>query len=225
FEGYEELAEFDWDGYRDRYGDIQRLDRILEAEGDTPNRYKVSKQADVLMLFYLLSETELEGLLTRLGHSWDPDLIARNTDYYLARTSHGSTLSRVVHSWVHAREDRTASWQFFQDAVRSDIEDIQGGTTAEGIHLGAMAGSVDLVQRCYPGLETRAGVLRLDPGIPDELGSLEFAVRYRGTWVTVEITPERVILMVAPGPLKAIRVAVGTEEFDLAPGIRREIPN
>ena len=33
FEGYGELAELDWDGYRDRYGDIRRLDRILEAEG------------------------------------------------------------------------------------------------------------------------------------------------------------------------------------------------
>lgn len=55
FEGYNELAEFDWDGYIKKYGDIQRLDRILEAEGDTTNRYKASKQADVLMLFYLFS--------------------------------------------------------------------------------------------------------------------------------------------------------------------------
>ncbi len=31
FEGYEKLEEFDWTGYRARYGDIQRLDRILEA--------------------------------------------------------------------------------------------------------------------------------------------------------------------------------------------------
>jgi trehalose/maltose hydrolase-like predicted phosphorylase len=59
FEGYDELEEFDWDGYREKYGDIHRLDRILEAEGDTPNRYKVSKQADVLMLFYLFSADEL----------------------------------------------------------------------------------------------------------------------------------------------------------------------
>ena len=59
FEGYGDLKEFDWEGYRKRYGDIHRLDRILEAEGDTTNRYKVSKQADVLMLFYLLSAEEL----------------------------------------------------------------------------------------------------------------------------------------------------------------------
>jgi trehalose/maltose hydrolase-like predicted phosphorylase len=39
FEGYEALREFDWDAYRTRYGNIQRLDLILEAENDTPNRY------------------------------------------------------------------------------------------------------------------------------------------------------------------------------------------
>ena len=36
FEGYEKLAELDWDAYRARYGNIQRLDRILRAEGDDP---------------------------------------------------------------------------------------------------------------------------------------------------------------------------------------------
>ncbi|HEY8427321.1 MAG TPA: beta-phosphoglucomutase family hydrolase, partial [Sandaracinaceae bacterium] len=49
FEGYEALAELDWDRYRARYGNIQRLDLILEAENDSANRYKVAKQPDVLM--------------------------------------------------------------------------------------------------------------------------------------------------------------------------------
>ncbi len=45
FEGYERLAEFDWDGYRSRYGKIARLDLILAAGGDSPNNYRLSKQA------------------------------------------------------------------------------------------------------------------------------------------------------------------------------------
>ncbi len=36
FEGYEDLEELDWEAYRAQHGDIQRLDRILRAEGDTP---------------------------------------------------------------------------------------------------------------------------------------------------------------------------------------------
>jgi trehalose/maltose hydrolase-like predicted phosphorylase len=52
FDGYEELKEFPWEEYQKKYKDIQRLDRILESEGDSPNKYKAGKQADVLMLFY-----------------------------------------------------------------------------------------------------------------------------------------------------------------------------
>ena len=106
FEGYERLEEFDWDGYRRRYGDIRRLDRILEREGDDPNRYRVSKQADALMLFYLFSVDELREMLGRLGYGLPPEVVPRTVDYYLARTSHGSTLSSVVHAWVLARSRR-----------------------------------------------------------------------------------------------------------------------
>ncbi|MGD9195770.1 MAG: beta-phosphoglucomutase family hydrolase, partial [Methyloceanibacter sp.] len=45
FEGYADLEEFDWDGYRERYGSLQRLDRILEKEAEDLNRFKISKQA------------------------------------------------------------------------------------------------------------------------------------------------------------------------------------
>jgi alpha,alpha-trehalase len=75
FEGYDQLEEFDWDRYRKNYGNIQRLDRILEAEGDTTNLYKVSKQADVLMLFYLFSSDELRQIFQRLGYPFKYETI------------------------------------------------------------------------------------------------------------------------------------------------------
>jgi hypothetical protein len=62
------------------------------------------------------------------------------------------------------------------------LHDVQGGTTAEGIHLGAMAGTVDLAQRCYTGLEAREDVLWLSPSLPEGLDGLDFDVRYRGNW-------------------------------------------
>lgn len=186
FEGYGELEEFDWAGYERKYGDIQRLDRILEAEGDTPNRYQVSKQADVLMLFYLFSADELKLLFEQLGYPFDPDTIPRNVKYYLARTSHGSTLSQVAHSWVLARSDRRGSWHLFRRALDSDIADIQGGTTAEGIHVGAMAGTIDLMQRCYLGIEIRANILHFDPALPADLGSIKVQLRYRRQMLNVK---------------------------------------
>jgi len=225
FEGYGDLEELDWDQLRRRHGDIRRLDRLLEADGDTPNRYKASKQADVLMLFYLLSAEELRGLLERLGYRLEPAAIRRNVDYYLARTSHGSTLSGVVNAWVLARSDRPRSWRYFTEALASDLHDVQGGTTAEGIHLGAMAGTVDLVQRCYTGLETRQDVLWLSPSLPEELAGLDFDVRYRGHWgINLHLTPRRLRVRVADSDAAPVRVAVRGEVVDLPPGSMREFP-
>ncbi|MFK4104292.1 glycoside hydrolase family 65 protein [Streptomyces sp. NPDC019531] len=182
FAGYGDLAELDWGSYRKRYDDIRRLDRILEAESDTVNRYRASKQADVLMLGYLFSPTELQGLFSRLGYRLDEDTWQRTVDYYLARTSHGSTLSGLVHGWVLARARRAEAWKFCLEALKGDIADVQGGTTGEGIHLGAMAGTLDLVQRGLTGLETRGGALWLDPVPLPELSSYGFALRYQGHW-------------------------------------------
>ncbi|WBO69135.1 glycoside hydrolase family 65 protein [Streptomyces camelliae] len=182
FDGYGDLAELDWDGYRRRYDDIRRLDRILEAEGDTVNRYKASKQADVLMLGYLFSASELRALFGRLGYHLDDRTWAATVDHYLHRTSHGSTLSGLVHGWILARARRADAWAFVQEALRGDIADLQGGTTGEGIHLGAMAGTLDLVQRGLTGLETRGGVLSLDPVPLPELSSYGFPIRYHGHW-------------------------------------------
>jgi len=224
FEGYDRLEEFDWKGYRKKYNDIQRLDRILEAEGDTPNRYKASKQADVLMLFYLFSSEELSGLFQQLGYPFEYDTIPRNIDYYFKRTSHGSTLSRVVHSWVLARSDRVRSWKQFIMTLQSDVSDIQGGTTPEGIHLGAMAGVVDILQGGYTGLEARDQVLWLNPVLPEELRRLYIHIRYRGHSLSVEVTPQRIKVHAFPCASGPIQVGCKGKLFNLKMGDTIDIP-
>lgn len=222
FEGYEQLAEFDWDLYRARYrDDIHRLDNILEAEGDSANRYKVSKQADVLMLFFLLAPEELRRIFTGLGYAWDDEMIARNTHYYLRRTSHGSTLSRVVHAWVLARCDPAHSWKMLGEALGSDLGDIQGGTTAEGVHLGAMAGTVDIFHRCYTGLEAREGALWLAPALPDELQSVSFRLRHRCAWLTLTVRKERVTVRVDDDATGPVTLRIDGRAEQLEPGATR----
>jgi trehalose/maltose hydrolase-like predicted phosphorylase len=188
FEGYEKLAELDWDGYRARYGNIQRLELILEAENDSANRYKLEKQPDVLMLFYLFSAEELGELFARLGYPFEYETIPRNVAYYDRRSSLGSTLSRVVHAWVSARSDRPRFLTYFAEALQSDVSDIQQGTTAEGVHLGAMAGTVDLLQRVSTGIEITGDVLRLNPRLPQELERLDMRLRYRGHSLDLRLT-------------------------------------
>jgi trehalose/maltose hydrolase-like predicted phosphorylase len=206
FEGYGALAELDWAAYRRRYTDIQRLDLILEAEGDSPNRYKLSKQADVVMLFYLFSADELGELFSRLGYSINHDTIPKNIDYYVTRTSHGSTLCRVVYSWVMARSDRLRSMAFFAEALQGDVTDSQHGTTAEGIHLGAMAGTVDQVLRVSTGIEAKGDVLLFNPELPPEMECLEWRIRYRGHSLELRLTHES--LTVCGEDLRAAPIAL-----------------
>ncbi len=223
FEGYEQLLEFDWEGYRERYGDIQRLDRVLEAEGDSTDRYKLAKQADILMLLFLLSRDELRELLAKLGYDVTADQLARTVDYYLERTSHGSTLSGVVSAWVLARYEPEQAWQFLLRALESDVADVQGGTTAEGIHLGAMAGTVDIVLRCLTGMRARGPVLRFDPALPTAVKQLKFSVHYRGHRIDVELAEDHMRLSSRPGPAEPIQVLVHDQTVELAPGQAREV--
>jgi trehalose/maltose hydrolase-like predicted phosphorylase len=218
FEGYERLDELDWDDYRRRYGDLRRLDRILEREGDDPNRYRVSKQADVLMLLYLFSVDELRELLGRLGYGVPPEVVPRTVDYYLARTSHGSTLSSVVHAWVLARSRRTQALDYLVEALASDVADVQGGTTAEGVHLGAMAGSVDLLERCFAGLETRGETLFLNPYWPSALGVLELDLRYRHHRLRLRVSEKSVEISSAKGDQRPIRVHCHGQAVTAHPG-------
>ncbi|WP_329323594.1 MULTISPECIES: glycoside hydrolase family 65 protein [unclassified Streptomyces] len=224
FEGYGTLQELDWDSYRARYGDIRRLDRILEAEGDSVNRYQASKQADVLMLGYLFSPAELGGLFRRLGHEVDDTVWRRTVDHYLRRTSHGSTLSSVVHGWVLARARRAEAWAFVHEALAGDIADLQGGTTGEGIHLGAMAGTLDLVQRCLTGLETRGGVLRLDPVPLPELSEYGFAIRYRGhRGVQLRLRAAELGIAVPASDQDPIDIALADRIVSVGPGESRTL--
>ncbi|MFF2848837.1 glycoside hydrolase family 65 protein [Streptomyces sp. NPDC058001] len=219
FEGYEDLTELDWDAYRARYGTIRRLDRILEAEGDTVNRYKASKQADVLMLGYLFSRTELRRLFLRLGYDLDDDIWHRTVDYYLRRTSHGSTLSGLVHGLVLARARRADAWQYVREALEGDIADVQGGTTGEGIHLGAMAGTLDLVQRGLTGLETREDALWLDPVPLPALSEYGFALHYRGHWgIGVRRRSGQVEIAVPESVESPIRVVLADRAVTIPPG-------
>ncbi len=219
FEGYEELEELDWEDYRARHGNIQRLDRILHAEGDDPNRYKVAKQADTVMLFFLFPDEELRRIFTRLGYEYLPDTARRNVDYYERRTSHGSTLSFVTHAGVLAGIDPESSWERFAVALESDVSDIQGGTTKEGIHLGVMSGTLDLVQRVYPGTEIDGDLLRFNPRLIERLDGLSFPMQFRGTYITVTLEAGRLTVLVdAEGASRPIRVCVGDEIRELGAG-------
>lgn len=221
FEGYEALKELDWDKYRQEYDNIERLDLILGAEGDDVNRYRLAKQADVLMLPYLLGRSGLAAVLQALGYSVSEAQLERTIEYYLARTAHGSTLSRVAHASVLAAMDPDRAWESFREALDADLDDTQHGTTKAGIHMGAMAGSVDVVQRSFAGLRLgRSGVF-FAPNMRHGLNAVAFVVKTKGHLLRVELTTDRIRVSSAACDAPPLRVQVHDQAVMLPAGESR----
>ncbi|PWU03242.1 MAG: beta-phosphoglucomutase family hydrolase [Candidatus Melainabacteria bacterium] len=237
FEGYEKLQVFPWQ--KDGFIDVDRLTEVLQETGGYANQYQVSKQPDVLMLFYLFSSEELKELFDRLNYHFDPDMIPKNISYYVPQTANYSTLSRVAIAWVLSRMNRPEawrlltnmsegkdaqqstpitsyprSWDIFQQAVSSDLE---SAATPEGIHLGAMAGTVDIVQRCYTGIVTKNDVLWVNPCLPEALTRLSFHLQYRQQTVNLEITKKTVSVSTADGAAQPIKVGFDGKVYVLGP--------
>jgi trehalose/maltose hydrolase-like predicted phosphorylase len=86
-----------------------------------------------------------------------------------------------------------------------------------------MAGTLDIVQRAYTGLETQGDVLRLDPVIPEALGTLAFMIRYRGHLVDLEFTTAVVRVRVDVDEGEPITVLIRGERHELVPGELLEV--
>jgi beta-phosphoglucomutase family hydrolase len=197
FDGYFDLKELDWDYYREKYGNIYRMDRILKAEGKSADEYKVAKQADTLMIFYNLKKEEVDRLLKEMGYNMPEDYLEKNLRYYLARTSHGSTLSRVVHAQLaNMIGDEKLSWKLYYEALESDYNDIQGGTTGEGIHAGVMAGTIMIALTNFAGIDIRGEVLKIDPKLPERWKSLHSKLRFKRVEWDITVSDKNVRIMV-----------------------------
>lgn len=98
---------------------------------------------------------------------------------------------------VLANAGRTAdSWHFYRQALISDLSDIQGGTTAEGIHLGVMGGCLKGVITNFAGFNWHRGRLAINPDLPAEWEFLKFSVLIRGDRFYFEANGEKLKLRV-----------------------------
>lgn len=178
---YFELKDLDLKAYQDKYQDIHRIDRILTSEGKSCDDYQVDKQADVLMTTYNFGQEVVQSLCQSLGIKLPKDWLLKNRDYYLARTVHGSTVSRPVYATVDvALGDINDAWNKLKVALKSDYDDIQGGTTADGIHTGVMGSTLTVIMRDFAGIRLVDDVVVINPQIPKQWQELSFNKIYRG---------------------------------------------
>lgn len=170
FDGFDDLKEIDWKKYIEKHGDVRRMDRILKAEGKSPDEYKVLKQADTLLIFYLLNLDETVHLLRKLGVKINDskNFLKKNYNYYLSRTSHGSSLSKFVHNSIYMKFNKggSDSWDLFVDSLESEIKHGLTKDSHEGIHCGLMAGTINLARKYFAGIKTHSRGISIKPSFP-----------------------------------------------------------
>ncbi len=155
---------------------------------------QVVKQADVLMLHYLVPEEVAAGSL------------GPNLDFYEPRTAHGSTLSPGVHAALLARAGRLpASLELLRLAARIDLDDT-GHMTAGGLHLAAMGSVWRTLAFGFAGLRPAGEALAIDPVLAPGWDALELNVRFRGSRVRVRIRADAVEASADP-PVSALTPA------------------
>ncbi len=213
YDGYFDLKELDWDYFRKKYGNVYRMDRLLKAEGKSADDYKVAKQADTLMTFYNLEKSQVDAILKDLNYKVPEDYLEKNLDYYLQRTSHGSTLSRVVHSpLAKMTGNPQLAWDLYFEALTSDYKDVQGGTTAEGIHAGVMAGTVMIALTTFAGIDLRGTLLSVNPALPERWKKVNFNLQFKGVRYKFAINAKQIEVMAS----KAATILVKGKTYQLA---------
>jgi len=216
FDGYFELKELDWDAYRKKYKNIYRLDRILKAEGKSPDDYKLAKQADTLMAFYNIDEEDVTGILKNTGEKITEDYLKKNYNYYLNRTSHGSTLSRVVHAYLSSfLGNKEEGNKLYFEALQSDFTDIQGGTTAEGIHAGVMGGTVLMVIKTFAGINLKKEYLKINPSLPKNWNSVKFSIWYKNNFYTIDLSHKQLKIKINSKISKEVKIEFSNKKIIL----------
>ena len=217
FEGFDQLQKFNLARFREKYGG-KRIDWTLEAQGDAVNRYQVSKQADTSLLLYLFSPVQLLEMLADMGYALSERALKKTILHHIAHTANESSLSRIVHAGALAQFDPEASWKFFQEAQYIDLSPEEDQDTSEGIHLGAMGGTLWVLQHHYLGIDVAGGVLRIDPRLPPQLGRVMISLLFRGVRVSCEASSSRVRLRSLHNEADTVEVSYLSQTKQLSAG-------
>ncbi len=167
FEGFFRLDDINLQDYEPRARSIQA---ILGIEG--ANHCQALKQADVLMLLYLLRP------------SFDLKTLQANWAYYTPRTDHtyGSSLGPAIHAILACELDRPQeAYTHFMRAARVDLDDVRGNT-AEGIHAASDGGVWQAAVFGFGGVRITDTGLTAQPCLPPHWTRLRFRLQYRGQW-------------------------------------------
>ena len=151
-------------------------------------RYQVIKQADVILLMFLL------------GDQFTLEEKKANFDYYEPRTTHDSSLSPAIYSIIAAEIGyQEFAYNYFLQTVRLDLDDYNRNAW-QGLHTACMAGSWMGIVNGFAGMRTFGDKLNFRPLPPDQWKRYSFRVKFRGSKLQVTVEPGRAQYTLMAGP-------------------------
>lgn len=163
----------------DNFYKLEPLDIKAFKQGDTPlykticfdrlQRYRVLKQADVILLMCLLPDKFNEHEMRAAWEEYEPI------------TLHDSSLSYGTHSQFAALLDlRAEAYSYLMKSVRLDIDDIMNSTGKEGMHFAGLGASWQAFIFGLCGIYSEVEGLTLKPHLPEHIKHVDFKLIYKG---------------------------------------------
>lgn len=149
---------------------------FLEYSLDQVNEMQVSKQADIMALFFLLED------------KFSEEVKLANYNYYEPKTLHDSSLSLSTHCILaNDLNDPTLAYELFSRAAAIDLGPAMN-TSDHGIHAAALGGIWQCVVMGFAGVRMLGGKLRINPVLPKEWNELTFSIHWQGQLLNVTIS-------------------------------------
>ena len=143
------------------------------------------KQADVVMLLYLLQE--------RFVHSEKK----RNYLYYVKRTLHKSSLSPSIYSIMASNVgDRARAYLYFLFSLYADLKNTHGNTK-EGIHAASLGGTWQAFVMGFAGFGIIDGMPSFEPRLPGHWRRVEFCLKWKGNDLNLKVSSNKIKIYIS----------------------------
>ena len=155
---------------------------FLDYNLEQVNKIQVSKQADIMILFFLMEDM------------FPLDVKKANWNYYEPRTLHDSSLSLSTHCILaNDMGDYHMAYNLFRRACLIDLGPNMKSSD-DGIHAASIGGIWQSIVYGFGGVRMLNGNLRIEPKLPKTWSSLEFKIIWKGQ--TLNITVKKDILII-----------------------------
>lgn len=145
-------------------GLYEEFDGYFQLQGDN----KKIKQADVLLMLYLLPEMRTV------------EIFRKNFEVYYPVTTHESSLSPGVHV-LFSLDIGYKDHAYNYEIMACSIDGIRrGGATDAGLHAASLGGGWSSIVAGFGGVRVMPDHLRVAPDLPAKWKSLAFSIKYRG---------------------------------------------